>query len=249
MRKPLLAACALALVVPSTAAAIPTPTANFQFSGATTPTTVIGLPSAVLTLRTGATTAGAGRNGCSAELSPCHSLLLDGDEDYADGRDPAFTAASSGDFSVSAWARSTGWGFNWQPIVFMDDDTYDTYSWAIYGTTEHSGTIHAYVRFRDGATLDTLDLAGTPRRSLSDGTWHQVALSVDGNEARFSFDGTLADVQTSALATGTVNLANDHLFVGGDTYYQGEKFDGTIDDVQTFDQAITDTDVNDLFHL
>lgn len=245
MRKLILVACALA-VSPTAASATPTPTASFQFSGATYPTSVQGYPTGVLTLRTGANTAGAGRNGCSAELSPCHSLLLDGDEDYADGRHSVFTSSPDGDFSVSAWARSTGWGYSWQPIVFMDDDTYDTYSWAIYGTTEDSGTAHAYVRFRDGATLDTVELGGWPVE-LSDGQWHQFALSVDGNQARLYFDGTLADTQTSSLPTGRINVANDHLFVGGDTYYQSEKFDGTIDDLWIFDQAISTTDVTDLF--
>lgn len=252
MRKTTLAACVLALAaaLPTAASSTPTPTALFLFDGATTPTSVFSLyGTGRLTLRTGATTTGPRHKSCSAEEPPCHSLLLDGDEDYADGRDASFTAAPDGDFSVSAWARSTGWGFSWQPIVFMDDDTYNTYSWAIYGTTNDSGTVHAYVRMRDGATLDTLDLYDTPRNTLSDGTWHQVALSVDGNQASLYFDGTLADTQTSSLATGRVNVANDHLFAGGDTYYQGEKFDGDIDDVYLFDQTISVTDVTDLYHL
>jgi hypothetical protein len=249
MRKTTLAACLLALAaaLPTAASATPAPSALFLFDGATMPTSVFSLGgSAQLTLRTGASTTGPRHKSCSAEQPPCHSLLLDGDEDYADGRDASFTAAPDGDFSVSAWARSTGWGFSWQPLVFMDDDTYNTYSWAIYGTTNDSGTVHAYVRMRDGATLDTLDLYDTPRNTLSDGTWHHVALSVDGNQASLYFDGALADTQTSSLAAGTVDVADDHLFVGGDTYYESEKFDGDIDDLSLFDQAIDAPDVADL---
>lgn len=191
-----------------------------------------------LTLHNGANTHEGTHVRCSAETPPCHSLSLDGTDDYAEGRDAAFTASAGGDFSVSVWARSTGWGFSWQPLVFMDDDTYNTYSWAIYGTTNDSGTVHAYVRIRDGATLDTLDLYDTPRNTLSDGDWHNVALVVDGNRAQLYFDRTLADDQTSSLAAGTVDTSADHLFVGGDTYYDSEKFRGYIDQLKLFDTPL-----------
>ncbi|WP_445149110.1 LamG domain-containing protein [Baekduia sp. Peel2402] len=242
---PLLAAAAslAALVLPAAATAS---NVNFQFGGATSTTTLSGYGTGTLTLHDGASNHAGNRSFCSAEEGPCHSLALDGDNDYTEGRSSGFTSASDGDFSVSVWARSTGWGFSWQPLVFVDDDTYGTYSWAIYGTTNDSGTVHAYIRMRDGATLETLDLYDTPRNTLSNGAWHHVGLIVDGNQASLYFDGALADTQTSSLATGKVNVAADHLFVGGDTYFSSEKFDGFIDDLWLFNEAISAGDMTDL---
>ncbi len=179
-----------------------------------------------------------------AETGPRHSLRLDGDDDYTEGT--SFLPAADGDFSVSLWAKSTGWGFSWQPLAFADDDTYNTYSWALYGTTNDSGTVHAYVRMRDGMSLDTLDLGGWPL-TLSDGDWHQVALTVEGNTAKLYFDGALADQATSSLTAGTVNPNTGHLFVGGDLYYESEKFDGFIDNVWFADRTFDATDVTGLY--
>jgi hypothetical protein len=94
-------------------------------------------------------------------------------------------------FSISLWAKSTGWGYSWQPLAFTD--------------------------------------------------------TVEGNTAKMYFDGTLADQATSTLTAGTVNPNADHLFVGGDLYYENEKFDGTIDSLWYFDQTIDSDAVGELF--
>jgi Concanavalin A-like lectin/glucanases superfamily len=234
MRKPLLATALALALLPSAASALPTPSASYDFSStAGTTTFSTGASTVPLTLRDGATVSGG-------------ALSLDGADDYAEARNDAFYTAVDGDFAISLKARSTSWGFSWQPLAFQDDDFYDTYSWAIYGTTNDSGTVHAYVRMRSGATLETLDLYDTPRNTLSNGTWHQVALSVNGPEARMYFDGTLADAQTSTLPNATVHLGPDHMYIGGDTYFSSEKFGGSIDDVRYFQSALTQADVTHL---
>ncbi len=249
MHKLILAASILALALPAASRAtvpVPVPTANYTFDGgATHPTTIGDGFGNHLTFHTGADLTGPDISPMSqAETGPRHSLLLDGDHDYIEGTD--YVPAVDGDFSISLWAKSTGWGYSWQPLAFADDDAYNTYSWAVYGTTNDGGTVHAYVRMRDGASLDTIDLGGWPS-TLSDGDWHQVALTVEGNTAKMYFDGTLADQATSTLTTGTVNPNAGHLFVGGDLYYENEKFDGTIDSLWYFDQTIDSDAVGELF--
>jgi len=235
MRKPLLAAAAslAALALPAAASALPTPSVSYDFSStAGTTTFSTGASTVPLTLQNGATVSGG-------------TLSLDGNDDYTDSRSSAWYTAVDGDFGMSVEARSTGWGTSWQPLAFQDDDFYGTYSWAIYGTTADGGTVHAYVRVRQGTTLQTLDLGGYPYR-LQDGGWHKVALSVDGNAAQLYFDGTLIDAETSTLPEGTVHLGPDHMFIGGDTYFSTEKFHGFIDDVRYFKQALTEADVTHL---
>jgi hypothetical protein len=207
--------------------------------------TVGGSPGPALTLHNGASTTGYGL-AYSVEDPANRALTLDGVDDYAEREDSTFQPASDGDFSVSVWAKSNNWGYSWQPLIFQDDDDHDTYSWAIYGTTNDSGTVHAYVRIRDGATLQTLNLGGSPS-TLYDGAWHHVALSVDGNEAELYFDGTLVDDQASTLTNGTVNVDADHLFVGGDLYYESEKFGGFIDSLRYFDSAIDGDDLAEIY--
>jgi hypothetical protein len=229
-----MAVSALALALPASSQALPTPSAAFDFSSSSGGiTTSTGSPAVPLTLANGAAVSGG-------------TLTLDGVDDYTHSRNDAFYTSLDGDFAVSVKARSNNWGFSWQPLVFQDDDFYDTYSWALYGTTAESGTVHAYVRMRSGTTVETLDLYDTPRNTLSNGAWHQLALSVDGNEARLYFDGTLADVQTSTLPNATVHLGPDHMFIGGDTYFSSEKFGGFIDDVRYFQSALTEADVTHL---
>jgi hypothetical protein len=106
--------------------------------------------------------------------------------------------------------------------------------------------VHAYVRIREGITLETLDLRGTPAKYLADTAWHKLALTVQGRQASLYFDGTLADTQTSSLTHGTVHLGPDHMFIGGDTYFSSEKFKGFVDDVRYFQSALTEADVTDL---
>lgn len=232
MRKPLLAACALALAaLPSAASALPTPSVSYDFSSSSGTTTFsTGASTVPLTLQNGATVTGG-------------ALVLDGIDDYTDSRSSAWYTSVNGDFAISLKARSTVWGFNWQPLVFQDDDFYDTYSWALYGRTADSGSAHAYVRERQGTTLQTLDPGGA---TLTVGTWHNLVLSVSGNQAQLYFDGTLAATQTSTLPEGTVHLGPDHMFIGGDTYFSDEKFAGTVDDVRYFQQALTEADVTHL---
>lgn len=236
MRKPLLAAAAslLTLALPAAASALPTPSVSYDFSStAGTTTFSTGASTVPLTLRNGATVSGG-------------TLALDGTDDYTDSRSSAWYTSVNGDFGVSLKARSTGWGTSWQPLAFQDDDFYGTYSWALYGTTNDGGTVHAYVRVREGITLETLDLRGTPAKSLADSAWHKLALSVQGRQASLYFDGTLADTQTSSLTHGTVHLGPDHMFIGGDTYFSTEKFQGFIDDVRYFPSALTEADVTHL---
>lgn len=239
MRKlALLLTVAFTLALPAAASALPSNLFyHFDF-------TDLGSPGSTLAFHNGASTTANGV-GYGAEVPGDRALTLDGDDDYAEVEDSTFRPAATGDFSVSVWAKSTSWGFSWQPLAFMDDDAHGTYSWAVYGTTNDSGTVHAYVRVRDGATLDTLDLHGLGK-TLSDGTWHNVVLAVSGNEAKLSFDGTQIDDETSTLSGGTVDLTADHLFVGGDLYYTSEKFGGYIDKLRYFDSTIDTHDVDTL---
>jgi hypothetical protein len=234
MRKLLPAACVLALaVLPTSASALPTPSVSYDFSSSSGTTTFsTGASTVPLTLQNGAAVSGG-------------TLVLDGIDDYADSRNSAWYTSVNGDFAISLKARSTSWGFSWQPLAFQDDDFYGTYSWALYGTTADTGTVHAYVRERQGTTLQTLDPGGAPT-TLADGGWHNVVLSVTGNQARVYFDGTLAATQTSTLPEGTVHLGPDHMFLGGDTYFSGEKFQGAIDDVRYFQQSLSEADVTHL---
>jgi hypothetical protein len=239
MHKLILAVCTLALALPTSAAALPTPTVTYGFDSSSTDTTfATGDTAFPLNLNAGASVSGG-------------TLVLDGNDDYTEVRDQAFsayytTSQYNGAFTIAVRVRSTNWGYSWQPLVFQDNDSRHTYNWAIYGTTNDTGTAHAYVRIRDDTTLETLDLHGSPGKSLSDGAWHHLALVVEGPMARLYFDGQKIDDQTSSLTFGSVDLPSNHLFVGGDTYFSSEKFGGYIDDVTYFNEALDSTDVTEL---
>jgi hypothetical protein len=75
---------------------------------------------------------------------------------------------------------------------------------------------------------------------LSDGQWHHVAATYDGQYLRLYVDGVLA---RQAVAWGHLNVTEESGYIGGDA---GLDHDCRIDDVRIYSYPISDADVKKL---
>jgi hypothetical protein len=79
------------------------------------------------------------------------------------------------------------------------------------------------------------------RDQITSAGWHHVAYVYDGNEHRLYFDGALADTSQLAALGAPVTSAHVGSFDGNT-----ELFQGRLDDVRIYDQALTATQVKAL---
>jgi hypothetical protein len=75
---------------------------------------------------------------------------------------------------------------------------------------------------------------------LAQGVWTHVAVTSDGATMRLYLNGVQA---ATAAVSGQLAPSAGALRIGGNTVWQGEYFDGTIDDVRIFDRARTGAEV------
>jgi len=85
--------------------------------------------------------------------------------------------------------------------------------------------------------------SGTP---LALDTWTHVAMVHDGTDDKIFFNGAL--VNTKAYA-GALHKTKYPFGIGFDPIDNGSFFDGAIDDVQIYNEALSDTEIADLYDL
>jgi len=73
--------------------------------------------------------------------------------------------------------------------------------------------------------------------------WRNVTLVLDGNEMRMYIDGECVDSQTGLRATIS-DFGTDVIGYIGKSFYDGDRyFNGMVDNVRVYDQALTDTQI------
>ncbi|MBN1505444.1 MAG: LamG domain-containing protein [Sedimentisphaerales bacterium] len=134
--------------------------------------------------------------------------------------------------TVAAWIKVTAFDRNWQAIVTKGDS-----SWRIQ---------------RDAATsciefaCTGVNVPGTQygnvlgHKSVNDGQWHHVAGTYDGARVALYVDGAL-DVSSSASGQIATNMYP--VLIGENAEQRGRWWNGLIDDVRIYDEALTSGDV------
>ena len=168
------------------------------------------------------------------------ALYFDGseEEDYVSVTDDAAFDTGS-ELTVSHWFK-TGTAQSNKPMVLHDNSSY------VYGTWQMTNSTYIYF-----AVLQPSGYAYVPAYNASgwdDDEWHHVVGIFDrnpssGNRLKLYIDGTLYT---------HVSNAYDEDIVGGDDGIQlarwsANYFDGTIDNVQVFDRALTALQVEALY--
>ena len=151
-------------------------------------------------------------------------------------------------FTVDAWvfARSVGGLADTGGGVIVSKDTTGTpagagvsYYISGPGTT---GKFTTFVRFTDGTQPSVVST-----NSFAFNQFHHVALTWDGNTMRLYVNGNLEGA--TIVGAKTVVYSSDDLGIGRHPTFNSREFDGIIDEVELFDRALSQTEVQAIFNV
>ncbi|MHC4159547.1 MAG: LamG-like jellyroll fold domain-containing protein, partial [Planctomycetota bacterium] len=168
-----------------------------------------------------------------------YALDFDGSGDYvAISNEPNFDFGSDTDFTVCAWIKTTA-TTDRRRIVNKCESGHEPYTgFSFYMDPP------GIVKFRLKDNADVVIVETTT--SVNDGFWHFVTgvADRDGNIKIYQ-NGSPEDSDSLALVD---NINNDiPVAIGRSMDYNGQYFDGIIDDVRIYDRALSDTEIQQLF--
>ena len=138
----------------------------------------------------------------------------------------------SGPITVMAWVKVNRFDKPWQAILTKGDS-----SWRLHrsGNSRNLGF---------GTTgLSNVDETGT--RILDDGQWHHVAAVYDGSTKSLYVDSVLDKAEA---VTGTLALNTYSVLIGENAQATVRFFNGTIDEVAIFTNALTAAQIQQIFN-
>ena len=205
------------------------------------------------TISLGATAAGtctgaageAWYEGASGKINA--SLRFDGSDDYVYVTNDSVHNMGSGDFTLSAWFKtsttSTG-------NIVGKGSTYTTgkrYQININDTGDcASGKIK--VEIDDDSTKEFVCSTSS---SLNNNSWHHVVMVRDGNDLRLFIDGA-EDANSPNDITGYGNIDSSRDFYIGAIYQEGlgiaDHYSGLVDDVRLYNYALSATQVRKVYN-
>jgi hypothetical protein len=166
------------------------------------------------------------------------ALSLDGQNDYmsvADHSDLDIDAGES--FTITLWVKTTGNGDFYRILSKRAPSSGPGYEMI---TQSGAGAYGMNLRSVNNTN------AGPPfgTTSITDGSWHHLALRVDAGNATASIlvDGNLEKITTSA-AIGTQSFANDVSLLLGTNIAQSAFMNALLDDVRLWQSPLSDADI------
>ncbi|MBD3248539.1 hypothetical protein GF336_00660 [Candidatus Woesearchaeota archaeon] len=160
-------------------------------------------------------------------------LDFDGSNDYVSLADDIIETGAD---SVCAWIYPTGWGEGWSSYGYgriVDNGNF------IFNINEEN----EYLQFSsDGAS----NSAYSGANSISLNTWHHVCATRDSSgDANIYIDGSLSGL--SDQNSGTPAAGTSSVYIG-DRSSGGRAFDGKIDEVSTWNRALSSLEVSQLYN-
>jgi glucose/arabinose dehydrogenase/chitodextrinase len=130
--------------------------------------------------------------------------------------------------TLEAWVYPTSIPNAWRDAVYKGDDNY------YLSTSSSPGMRPAAGGTFSGSVAETFGVS-----ALATNTWTHLAATYDGSTLRLWLNG----VQVSSKAqTGTLKTSSNPLTIGGDAIY-GQYFAGRIDEVRTYNVALTQAQI------
>jgi len=158
------------------------------------------------------------------------AIELDGDGDFVDcGNSPVL--AITGDITVACWIKVNQFTTSWQAIVTTGDS-----SWRVHRS---GGTNN--IAFGSNGLTPGGDLTGST--DVSTGAWFHVAAVYNGAQKLLYIDGAL---DASADTTGNINASTYNVNIGENNEQTGRFFDGLIDDVRIYNQALSAAEISEI---
>jgi hypothetical protein len=170
-----------------------------------------------------------------------NALSFDGVNDYVVIPDNDALDFGTGDFAISTWIKTS----NSQELDVILDKR-----------VEYSGPVQGYSLFNyfGKLGLQLADAAGwtnyVSNISVADGQWHQVSVSVDRdnlNGGQWYIDGKLVETFNPTGRQGSLSNSKA-LKLGNRSDSTGDgSFNGSLDEVQLFNKALSATEVKAIF--
>ncbi len=160
------------------------------------------------------------------------ALDFDGDGDYVDcGSDAIFSITDA--FSLSVWINWRTPTVDWQTVIAKGDN-----AWRL----AKSGSSQAVdFGFDDGSRGW---VSASTASDVPLGEWHHVAATLDTIVgAKIYLDGVLEGTNSN---TGGITVGDYPVFIGDNSQQTGRYWDGLIDDVQIYNQALSPLQVSAL---
>ncbi|MHC4739840.1 MAG: LamG-like jellyroll fold domain-containing protein [Planctomycetota bacterium] len=165
------------------------------------------------------------------------ALDFDGTNDYVEIADEPFDFGSDTDFSVCAWIKTT-YTSDRRKIVDKKMAGHAPYTGFVFYTD--SGV--AIFNLKDNA--DSVYAVTTS--IVNDGNWHFIAGVADRDgDIQIYHNGFLEDSESLALVDNINN--NVPLAIGRSMDYNGQYFDGSIDDVRIYDRALSAEEIEVIY--
>jgi hypothetical protein len=158
----------------------------------------------------------------------------------------SFPAFATGDFSIVAWVNTTTTAADTLVLSKHKAGTQNGYLFAI--NTTGGGGVANKATFTVGS--ENVSQSPTSTSSVNDGTWHQiVGVYQAGGIHSIYVDG--APVEAFTLSAGVPDLGAPFL-IGGVREIAGtnnpeSRYTGLIDEVQVYNQTLSDSDITYLF--
>lgn len=160
---------------------------------------------------------------------------FDGSDDYVTVADGDITVAPQ--FTVAVWINTSAFDSTAQTYVLSKFDWDNKTGTQLIDDGQHDSEMVFRV-LGDGGYTD----ARFPRSDVNDDTWHHVVGTFDGDTVRIYLDGTEQAATSGASkdqSSATMGIAGS----GGGSYLLA----GSLDDVRVYDQALTSTEVQNLY--
>lgn len=153
-------------------------------------------------------------------------LLLDGDGDFLSGTVAGLPTGNS-PYTISAWFKTSTSGMG---IV----------GWGNYGNTRQVNALrlagNGLLNYWWGVDL----FADAAPDNILDDQWHHVAATYDGSTRRIYIDG----VEKASDAQNNLSATAENFRIGSTNF--AEFFNGTLDEVSIYDNALTADEVQNL---
>ncbi|MBI3189421.1 MAG: hypothetical protein HYZ33_02115, partial [Ignavibacteriales bacterium] len=168
------------------------------------------------------------------------TFTFDGVDDYVEIPNHSSLNFGTGDFSFDAWVQTTdAAGVD----VIQDKREGGSVGDPGYHVHLYNGT--PSILIGDATDYSTF-ISGV---SVADGNWHHIAITVErANPAglKFYIDGALVSTKNPTARNGSVS--NNAVFtIGSRSFQNSGNFNGSIDEVEVFNRALTACQVNALY--
>ena len=187
-------------------------------------------------------------NDVPSQLGGGQSLSLIGDDQHFEQRVEVPTSSSldiAGAITLAAWVKPTGAG--WDAILAKSpsDGSSPNHAGSFEFRIENGGRRLQFLH-QQGGVNDTVGYSSTG--TVNSGSWSHVAVTVvDGAAVNFYINGALAGTAVHGGNFGSFTTSPLYIGNRGDFASFGTPFDGAIDDVRIYNEALTAAQIQDLF--